>query len=73
MSPPAAPDAVLLWHWRCLCIDFACRPFARLTTLAHGDRARRRRVVELAQRLAGRPFVPAAAGGRLPIAQKVGR
>lgn len=52
MSPPAAPDAVLLWHWRCLCIDFACRPFARLRTLAHGDRARRRRMVELAQRLA---------------------
>jgi len=47
-----AEDAALPWHWRCMCIDFACRPLARLTTLARGDRARHRRMVELARRLA---------------------
>jgi hypothetical protein len=47
-----AEDAALPWHWRCMCIDFACRPLARLTTLARGDRVRHRRVLELARRLA---------------------
>ena len=47
-----AEDPALPWPWRCMCIDFACRPLARLTTLARGDRVRHRRLVELARRLA---------------------
>jgi hypothetical protein len=47
-----AEDTALPWHWRCMCIDYACRPLARLTTLARGDRVRHRRLVELAHRLA---------------------
>ena len=46
-----AEDAALPLHWRWMCIDHACRPLARLTTLANDDPRLRRLLVAHAGRL----------------------